>query len=93
MSKAIVRINIPDDYADEYKEWIIDGRLCYLEDGAWTFLKEVEYKVEPYRDAILIERIKKIIDLAKSSGHRRYAELLSYLIEDWEKENAKADGR
>lgn len=52
MSKAIVRIDIPTDYADEYKEWIIDGRLYYLEDGAWTFLKEVECKVEPYKDEI-----------------------------------------
>lgn len=52
MSKAIVMIDIPTDYADEYKQWLIDGRLYYLEDGAWTFLKEVEYKVEPYREAI-----------------------------------------
>lgn len=31
--KAIVEIDIPADYTDEYKQWVIDGRLYYLEDG------------------------------------------------------------
>ena len=53
--KAIVEIDIPTDYTDEYKQWVIDGRLCYLEDGAWTVLKEDEFKVEPCRDAIQID--------------------------------------
>lgn len=61
MSKAIVRLNIPTDYADEYKQWIIEGRLYYLEDGAWTFLKEVECELEPYREAIPIEWLHSIM--------------------------------
>lgn len=63
MSKAIIRIDIPTDYADEYKQWIIDGRLCYLEDGAWTHLKDVECKVEPFE---LTKRMKnRLVDKAE----------------------------
>lgn len=63
MSNAIIRIDIPTDYADEYKQWIIDGRLCYLEDGAWTHLKDVECKVEPFE---LTKRMKnRLVDKAE----------------------------
>lgn len=84
MSKAIIRIDIPTDYADEYKQWIIDGRLCYLEDGAWTFLKEVEYKVEPYREAIPVEWIRNYVSIWISEPYKNFA---LNMITKWEKEN------
>ena len=99
MSKAIVRIDIPTDYADEYKEWIIEGNLCYLEDGVWTSLKEVEYKVEPYRKAIPIEWIKGYItpfqvhhdslseELKENDGAGWVVDVLEEMIREWEKEN------
>ena len=45
----------------------------------------------PTVDAIPVEYIKKIIELAKNSGHRRFAEHLGFLIGNWEKENAEID--
>ena len=81
MSKAIIRIDIPTDYADEYKQWRIDGRLCYLEDGAWMHLKDVECKVEPYREAISIEWLKRY-EIIKGQEVR-----LQEAINEWEKEN------
>ena len=87
MSKAIVRIDIPDDYADEYKEWVIDGRLYYLEDGAWTFLKEVECKVELYRNAIPIEWIKKYAKKGGKIANILFPFEIEMMIEEWEKEN------
>ena len=86
MSKAIVRIDIPTDYADEYKQWIIDGRLCYLEDGAWTFFKEVEYKVEPYKETIPVEWIKSYVQ--KPISVADYWAVVRMVLE-WEKENGK----
>lgn len=91
MSKAIVMIDIPTDYADEYKQWIIDGSLCYLEDGAWTFLKEVEYKVESYREVIPVEWIENW-KRGKSSIEQVVADkiMMDYKYRDyWEKENEK----
>lgn len=84
--KAIVEIDIPADYTDEYKQWVIDGRLYYLEDGAWTFLKEVECELKPFDKAILIEWIEKYID------HRliKYGDTWTFIngmLADWEKEN------
>ena len=87
MSKAIVRLNIPTDYADEYKQWIIEGRLYYLEDGAWTVLKDVQYGVELYKDAIPIEWIRKWnIDNYPYTA-LLMSEIIPKMLEDWEKEN------
>lgn len=83
MSKAIVRLNIPTDYADEYKQWIIEGTLYYLEDGAWTVLKDVQYGVELYKDAIPIEWIE---EWGWKNGMSESMSL-RVMIDDWEKEN------
>ena len=87
MSKAIVKIDIQTDYADEYKEWLIEGRLCYLEDNAWTHLKDIECEVELYKDAIPIDYIEKWID-ARSRiikiNPPAFRELLATkLLDDW----------
>lgn len=84
MSKAIIRIDIPTDYADEYKQWIIEGRLCYLEDNAWTHLKDVECKVEPYREAIPIEYIKAFKEEVRDVTNGKA--VIEWLLENWEKE-------
>jgi len=87
MSKAIIKIDIPTDYADEYKQWIIEGRLCYLEDNAWMHLKDVECKVEPYREVIPIEYIeafkKKVRHIAPAKA------VIDWLLENWEDEQAR----
>ena len=41
----------------------------------------------PTIEAIPIEWLMEIIRLAKNTGHRRYAEHLQILLEDWRKEN------
>lgn len=95
MSKAIVTIDIPTDYADEYKQWAIDGRLYYLEDGAWTVLKDVQYGVELYKDAIPVEFIEEQIAKTTDINNRDeldvlYAGNLGYLLKLWEEENGKS---
>lgn len=88
MSKAIVMIDIPTDYADEYKQWLIDGRLYYLEDDSWTYLKEVECEVEPYREAIPVHWILHYVDTHYNVDN--YDDIWRYIMkmhDDWEKEN------
>lgn len=101
MSKAIVKIDIPTDYADEYKQWMIDGRLCYLEDGAWTHLKDIECELKPTDKAIPIEFIKEEMESSRYiwSNSSVKTELywrgvyqgLAVLIRNWEKENDSDD--
>lgn len=86
MSKAIIRIDIPTDYADEYKQWIIEGRLCYLEDNAWTHLKDVECKVELYREVIPVEWIEKKLNCCDNINAEIF---VKSLIRDWRKENGR----
>ena len=81
MSKVIVKIDIPTDYADEYKQWIIDGRLCYLEDGAWMHLKDVECKVEPYREVIPVEWIENKLKCCDNINAEIFVKAL---IKEWE---------
>lgn len=83
--KAIVEIDIPADYTDEYKQWVIDGRLYYLEDGTWTFLKEVECELKPTLKTISIDWIETWV-ITKFAGAGR---VIDALLEDWEKENDK----
>ena len=88
MSKAIIMIDIPTDYADEYKQWIIEGTLYYLEDGAWTVLKDVQYGVELYKDAIPIEWIEEYRQNREDYADEYNAKaVLKRLLETWEKEN------
>lgn len=84
--KAIVEIDIPSDYIDDYKKWLLDGSLYYLEDGDWTHLKNIECELKPTNKAVPVEWIVKwawaFMD-KNSEGYKMAMELLH----DWEKEN------
>lgn len=89
MSKAIVKIDIPTDYADEYRQWKIEGRLCYLEDGAWTHLKDIECELKPTDKAIPVKRIENWVKETYpiTEDWKDYMVSFGELIEAWEKEN------
>lgn len=92
--KAIVEINIPSDYINDYKKWQFVGGLYYLEDGAWTHLKDIECELKPTVEAIPVEWIKnKKVDFQNKyypfnytrGVQEGYNDCIDYLIDEWEK--------
>ena len=89
MSKYIVIVDIPDDYAEDYSQWEIEGELRYLEDGAWTHFKDVEAILKPNDKAIPIEWITDWLtkqSIPATSYGIDYS-AVEKMLADWEKEN------
>lgn len=90
IKKAIVEIDIPSDYIDDYKKWQFDGGLYYLEDGAWTYLKDIECELKPTVKAIPIEWINDWYwNNPDVCCDKHVAIWFAKLLNDWRKENEK----
>ena len=90
MSKYIIIVDIPNDYAEDYNQWKIEGELRYLEDGAWTHFKDVEAILKPNDKTIPVEWIMR--EWRRNQPNDTQEDVWMRLgvlkmLKDWEKEN------